>query len=364
MRILHIITSLRTGGAEKLVTGLLPRFLQEGHDVQLLLLDGTRTPLFTDLEASGVRIHALSKGAAAMRNPFLFGRMVRFLRKGRFDVVHTHNTSCQFLASGASLLMPLRLVTTEHNTSNRRRRRAFYRPLDRWMYSRYRQIACVGEETRAALEAYLPETKGKTLVVPNGIDLDRFSNAVPDADMARMPGTKILMVAAFRAQKDQATVIRALSLLPESFHRFLAGGAETREDAKTLESCHSLTERLNLGDRVHFLGVRHDVPALQAASDVIVISSLYEGQSLSAMEGMASGKPFVASDAEGLGPMVSGAGLLFPVGDEKRLAERILQVVEDPSLGEKVARQCRQRVSQYGITETATAYLNMYHNLI
>ena len=82
------------------------------------------------------------------------------------------------------------------------------------------------------------------------------------------------------------------------------------------------------------------------------------------MEGMASGKPFVASDAEGLGPMVSGAGLLFPVGDEKRLAERILQVVEDPSFGEKVARQCRQRVSQYGITETATAYMNMYHNLI
>ena len=142
MRILHIITSLRTGGAEKLVTGLLPRFLQEGHDVQLLLLDGTRTPLFTDLEASGVRIHALSKGAAAMRNPFLFGRMVRFLRKGRFDVVHTHNTSCQFLASGASLLMPLRLVTTEHNTSNRRRRRAFYRPLDRWMYSHHATDPC------------------------------------------------------------------------------------------------------------------------------------------------------------------------------------------------------------------------------
>ena len=53
MRILHFITSLRTGGAERLVTDLLPRFRDAGHEVSLLLMDGTRTPLYEELERKG-----------------------------------------------------------------------------------------------------------------------------------------------------------------------------------------------------------------------------------------------------------------------------------------------------------------------
>ena len=62
MKILHVITSLHTGGAEKLMVDLLPRLRDLGNEVDLLLFDGTRTPFYKELEKSGIKIHYLSIG--------------------------------------------------------------------------------------------------------------------------------------------------------------------------------------------------------------------------------------------------------------------------------------------------------------
>ena len=62
MKILHVITSLQTGGAEKLMVDLLPRLCTFGNDVELLLFDGTRTPFYSELEQTGIKIHHFTKG--------------------------------------------------------------------------------------------------------------------------------------------------------------------------------------------------------------------------------------------------------------------------------------------------------------
>ena len=61
MKILHIITSLRTGGAERLVAELARRHHADGDEVEVLLFDRTRTPLFEELEKGGIPVHALGK---------------------------------------------------------------------------------------------------------------------------------------------------------------------------------------------------------------------------------------------------------------------------------------------------------------
>ena len=131
MRILHFITSLRTGGAERLVASLARQMMNAGDKGEVLLMDGTQTPLKNELDHAGIPVYTLSKGWRAMRNPFLIFRLVRFLRKGKYDIVHTHNTSCQLMAAIASLFVPLPLVTTEHNTTNKRRTWKLFKPLDR-----------------------------------------------------------------------------------------------------------------------------------------------------------------------------------------------------------------------------------------
>ena len=364
MKILHIITSLRTGGAKRLVVDLAKRHIAEGNDVSLLLFDGTRTPLLEELEKTGIPVHALSEGWRAMRNPALVFKLSRFLRKNRFDIIHTHNTSCQFLVAVVSLWMPLTMVTTEHNTTNRRRGNRYLIGVDRWMYGRYRRIACVSEETRLALVKWIPMIAARTVVIPNGISLDRFRDAAPAPEISETPGYRILMVAAFRAQKDQATLIRAFRLLSPEYHLFLAGGAETKQDEDNLQSCKALAEDSALAGRVHFLGIRSDVPALLAACDVSVLSSHYEGFGLSAVESMACGKPLIASNVKSLDTVVGGAGLLFPEGDAEKLADTIRGVCENPALAQEVAEKCRRRALRYDIAETARQYRSLYEEIL
>lgn len=362
MRILHFITSLRTGGAERLVTDLLPRFRDAGHEVSLLLMDGTRTPLYEELERKGIRTDALSSGWRSMRNPLLINRLKRYLKEHPVDILHTHNTACQLLAAAAARRLPVALVTTEHNTTNRRRGWKGFRPVDRWMYRQYRQIICVGEETRSGLLSYLEDEgiAAKTQVVPNGIDLSRFRDAVPDPEILALPGHKVTMVAAFRPQKDHATLIRAMQYLPEDYRLLLAGGAETREDQETLRQCREQVARLGLGNRVRFLGVRQDIPELLAASDAVVLSTHHEGFGLAAAEAMASGKVLILSDLKVLRNVTGNTGLFFPCGDAEELARLIRLGCEDLTCAERLQEQCRNRAKKYDINTNAQAYLDIY----
>ena len=96
-------------------------------------------------------------------------------------------------------------VTTEHGTINRRRNWRWFKPIDRWMYSRYKKIVCVGEETRKNLSAWLnrPDLDKRMTVIPNGIDLERIRKATPAEEIQSVHWHRILMVSAFRPEKDQ-----------------------------------------------------------------------------------------------------------------------------------------------------------------
>ena len=365
MRIVQFITSLRTGGAERLVTDLSVCFRKAGHDVSLLLLDGSVTPFLEELKSAGIQVTALSKGYRSMRNPFLVFKLIRFLKEGRFDIIHSHNTSCQFLAAVASLFLPLTMVTTEHNTSNRRRGWSLFKPLDRWMYSRYKKVFCVGEETLSRLSDYLGSSvSDKVVLARNGINLKKFSEAIPDKEISSVEGFKVIMVAAFRAQKDQETLIRSMALSPEDYHLFLVGGVDLPEDEPNLDKCLALTKELGLTDRVSFMGKRSNVPSLLAAADVVVLSTHYEGMSLSVIEGMASGKPFVASDVMGVREQVKEAGILFPEGNEAALADVLKSLRDDSILAGEVSKNCLEKASKYDIGVAVNLHLAEYQSIM
>lgn len=166
------------------------------------------------------------------------------------------------------------------------------------------------------------------------------------------------MVSAFRKQKDQKTLIKAISHLPDDYRLMLAGEGELKGE------CEHLSRELGLEKRVSFPGIRSDVPALLASSDVIVMSSHYEGLSLSSIEGMASGKPFIASNVDGLREIVDGAGLLFEEGNDIMLAELIKKVCEDKIFAERIGQRCRERAGHYDISATVEGYGKVYESLI
>ncbi len=359
MRILHFITSLRTGGAERLMTELLPGLVAAGHDVELLVMDGTATPFTAALRQAGIAVHSLSEGPGAMHNPLLAMRLRAFLKRGRYDIVHTHNTPCQILAAAVAPGGCI-LATTEHNTTNRRRAMPLLRAADARMYRRYKAIVACSPAVGAALNRYLPETAAKTHVIENGVNLRAFAGAQPAADIAaRFPGKKtIVMAAAFRPQKDHATMLAALELLPEEeFSLVLAGDGESRPQVEQLIRDHGLEERVLMA------GNRGDMPEVMAAAWVNVLATHHEGLPLSAIEAMASGKPFVGTDVPGLREAITPGALTVEHASPESLARAILGLDADAGLYSSVAQACAERSRDFDIAHTIEGYNTLYKNL-
>lgn len=350
MKILHVITSLRTGGAEKLMVDLLPRMNETGEIVDLCVFDGVKTPFYDVLQQRNVKIHALG---TSVYSPLNIWKLYRLMH--HYDIVHAHNTACQYYVAIAGLFSCSRLVTTEHNTTNRRRH-CLWRPLDRWMYGQYDKIVCISELTFSnLLEHTGSDLKEKCVIVYNGIDVCRFENHCTEKKPTTDVKT-ILMVSAFREQKDQMTLIKAMEILGQGYRLWLAGDGESM----LVEKCKKYVIDRGMEARVAFLGVRTDIPSLFQDSDVIVLSSHYEGLSLSSLEGMASGKPFVASDVEGLRDIVGGYGVLFPHEDHEALATEIRHLCENEGYMSEVVERCQKRARMFDISVMVKRYMDVY----
>lgn len=353
MKILHINISLRTGGAEHLMVDLLPKLRDLGNDVELLIFDGKRTHFFEELEQKGIKIHSLGIGGN-IYNPLNILKLIKFIDK--YDIIHTHLSICQLYAPIAKLLRfsKVPLVTTEHNATNRRREKWYLKPLDKWMYSRYKHIICIANQTYTNLVEYIGKNDNISTIF-NGVDISRFLN--PIKDISKQDRYIITMAAAFRDQKDQDTLIKAMTILPDEYSLRIVGDGARRQ---VLEQ---LTAELGLKKRVSFLGIRSDIPELLRDSDINVLSSHWEGLSLSSIEGMASGRPFIASDVDGLREIVDGYGVLFPEGDYKTLASEIQSLCMSPERYNLIAQKCQQRASQFDISIMAEKYNKLYESL-
>lgn len=359
MKILQVISSLHTGGAEKLMVDLLPRMKSEGHQVELCVFDGTKTAFYIELQKQGITIHDISS-PGGIYSPLCAVKLIRLMRNG-WDIVHTHTTAPQLFAAIGSMFCKTHLVTTEHNTTNKRRHLSGYKPIDKWMFSRYEKHVMISDQCEFNHIEYLGKRNVKNLVkIYNGIDYNKFSNAAPATDVRQLGSRIIVFVASFRPQKDQPTLIRAMEYLPDYFHLCLVGGGNDERKA----IFESMIKKHGLDNRVHLLGIRNDIPEILAASDYVVMCSHFEGLSLSSLEGMASGKPFLASDVDGLHEIVNGNGILFRHEDAKDFADSIMKLEDDENFRKSIIEKCKIKASKYDIGIMTRQYLDVYEQLL
>ena len=366
MRILQVITSLDIGGAETLVVNLIPRLQSLGNTVDLCIFNGKETPLTHRLkkESPQTKIYALGHG---VYNPLYIIKLAKIMKD--YDIVHTHNSSPQLFVALANLFCSKKLVSTEHTTSNRKREWKWYAPIESWMYGQYNHVICISQIAEAKLREYMggvwldktnPRYK-QISTINNGVDVMSISSAVPDNDLLSLKEQRkaVLMVAGFRDAKDQDTVVKALNLLNSNdFEVWFAGVGIRQEIVK------QLAESLGVSDRVRFLGLRTDIPNVLRAADVIVMSSHWEGLSLSNVEGMSAHKPFIASDVNGLKEVTKGYGILFPHEDAKALGEEIELLVSNEAYYNEIAERCYNRALEFDISKTVNGYNSVYRTVV
>lgn len=360
-RILQVITSLRIGGAEKLVTELIPYYIKNGHQVDVVLFSKSNSFLERSLKDYGIKLYFLSSNTSVYDIRLIF-KLKSIIKQ--YDIVHTHNTACQYYTAIAKRIFKLnkiKLVTTEHSTSNRRRNIIGFRFLDKWMYRQYDAIISISKKATKNLEKHIG-TGYPISTISNGIDIHKFVNAHPINKLV-LPNTNkndiiICMVAGFRVEKDQDTLIRALYNLPDNYKLWLVGDGVRRKELECL------TEKLGLKERILYWGVQTNVPEILKASDIVVMSSHWEGLSLSSLEGMCVGKPFVASDVDGLHEIVNGYGILFPHQDDKSLAKVLIHLINDSTYYQQISENCMQRAKEFNIEKTAEDYLKVYQTIL
>lgn len=367
MRILHIINSLSSGGAEKLIEEILPLINKlEGVEAEVLLLTDENNVFDKNLKEKNINIQVLSKGK--IRSPYNIIDIRRKIIEKKYDVVHTHLFPANYWTSIAFKLIfgkKPKLLTTEHSTYNRRREKSYFRYIDKFIYSNFDKIISISKQTQDSLSLWIdPNQRNleKFIVIENGIDLSKFIEVKP-YPKARInkdfnEDLKLLcMVGRFSKSKDQATVIKSLENLSEDVHLLLIGEGELKMENEIL------AKEIGVESRVHFLGFRNDVNRILRTSDIIILSSYWEGFGLAAVEGMAAGKPVIASDVPGLREVVKGAGVLFPRGDSKELARTIDKLTKDKKEYEYISEACLRRAGHFDIKNMVERYVNTYKTL-
>jgi len=358
MKVLQVITSLSTGGAEKLLVDSVPLYQQKGILVDILCLKDNRTIFWNKLKSlSSGSITGLTQGS--VYNPLLVFKMISHIR--RYDLIHVHLFPTLYWVVIAKWISfsKTKIIYTEHNTDNRRRGSKIFTFLDRLIYRSLDKIVTIADEVDVKLKNHLKLNDERFKLINNGINVSHFADAKPyKKDIFFSTDDFILIqVSSFRDQKDQPTLIRSLPLLPSSIKLILVGEGNLKDE------CIALVKGLNLEERVLFVGNRNDVPNLLKTSDIAVLSSHHEGLSLSSIEGMAS-KPFVASKVPGLTEVVEGYGLLFNEKDEKDLAAKILSLYNDKNKYDLVASKCLSRAKQFDINEMVAQYIQLYNQLL
>lgn len=362
MKILHVIDHMEVGGAQKMVYDISLLQQKNGHQVKILALIHSGSFLETDLKKKGIEIsfvYANSSNLKSIYNPLTIWKLRKYLVGT--DIIHVHLFPANYWCAIYKTLFErkLKIITTEHSTNNKRRNKSYLKPIERFVYSKYDAVVACSQKAQNTLNDFL----GKSLVkfISNGVNVETFSNAEAYSK-AQAYGLSddskiITMVARFQLPKDQNTVVKSLTYLPDYVHvAFVGDGALKNE-------CEQYALELGVAERCHFLGVRSDVPKLVKTSDINVLSSKWEGLSLSSVECMAASKPFIGTNVQGIKEVVAAAGLLFEYGDAKRLATCIKELLDSQDLYHKVAKHCYQRAKDYDILKTYQAYMDCYNNL-
>ena len=230
--------------------------------------------------------------------------------------------------------------------------------IDRFIYLFYEKIIAITPQVEKNLIEKLKLSPQKVEIVYNGLLIQQYQDAQSyhKTEFFAEDDKIIIQISRFQLPKDQKTLIKALTLLPNQYKLLLVGDGELRPD------CEKLAVELNLQNRIRFLGNRTDIPRLLKTADIAVQSSHWEGFGLSAVEAMASGKPIIASDVAGLGDVVRGYGLLFEKENAHHLAQQILSL-ENPELCQKVIEKVKRRASDFHISKMVEHYIKIYRNL-
>lgn len=319
IKVLHIITGLGLGGAEKIVCDFSEILVNNNHEVRLIYLYGN-----IDLQIdSRITITKMN-----IKNPLLaIFNTLKLIKYYQPDIIHSHMYHANIFSRIIKLFVPrIRLINTAHSSNEGGRFRMFLYRMTNFLSDKFTNVS---EGATVSFENKKAVPKGYMLSIPNGIDTNKFvHNSVKRNLIRKKEGIcndeyLILSVGSLREAKDYYCAINVAKTLVNDFDlkfKWLILGKGPLEDKLKKKV---IDEKLQ--DVIIFIGVRSNTSDYYSAADLFVSTSKWEGFGLVIAEAMSSELNVISTSTSGVVDIIYNKDWLSPINDHISLAKLIFK---------------------------------------
>lgn len=374
INLLYVITKLELGGAQKQLLSLIKHLNKQRYNLSLITAqDG---PLVD--EALSIRDLRLIKSKFLERpinllKDFLaFCQIYSFIKKNKIDIVHTHSSKAGIIGRWAARLARVKIIIhTVHGWSFNQYQNCFLRwiiiLLERLTSGITDSLIVVSRhDCQKGLDNHIGG-KHKYKLIRYGIEYKEFTQLDKDLREESGIGARDLligMISCFKPQKSPQDFIKLASLvnkvIPQT--KFLLVG-----DGVLGKRIEKLISKFNLEEKVVLTGWRDDIPRILSAIDVFVLTSLWEGLPISALEAMAASLPVIITDTGGVREIVfeGKTGFLVSCGDVNAMAGKLICLLRDKDLRRWIGQNAKHSLgSDFSLEDMIKNTENFYQDLI
>ncbi len=370
MRIVHVITTLDVGGAEMHLLSQVRGQAQRGHLVRVVYLKGAGTLAQDFRDAGASWVGPVGSG------PALPARLAPHVRQA--DIVHSHLLKADMATAVVATLCGrrARLVASKHNDEQVLLRApvSFVHGLLGNLPAR---TIVLSDHVGKFIEEHGRVKRSRLRRIYYGLDPAPFEAAAASspAKLAELrasfgfaPSDSVFVcVARFAPQKAHDVLLKSFAQVLERAPnaRLLLVGDDPFGDGR--RKAEAIARALGLDGRAVFAGIRRDVPALMAMSDVFVMCSLWEGLGLVFLEAMATGLPVLATRVSAVPEVVieGETGLLVAPSDVDDLARAMHRLANDAELRAQLGAGGKKRVrSVFDVERMIEETLAVYRDVL
>lgn len=299
--------------------------------------------------------------------------LTKIADKNEIDIIHSHGGVAGLYARMLKKeRSSIKIVHTFHGFHYLNSKNIFRKflsgSIEKYLVKYTDRFICVSDaDLKIAAANNLTDPK-RTVVVKNGINLQKFSNADKNFNLANRWGLKesdavIGNISRFDYQKNQRFLIRSLKdiISQNPDVKLLLAG-----DGRYLEECKSLAAKFNIADKTIFTGEVNDTENYYPLIDIFIFPSLWEGLSITLIEAMASGRCIVASDIPSNRELITENknGILFRLSNHSDLADVVTHLLNEKSKREMLSGNAIESSMDFDEKEMVIKIENIYNKVI
>lgn len=358
-KIIQVITRPTGGGAEVLVRELGERVSFHGYESEVI---------YFNTDSSGAQHYSPKENETVLGVSNRNIKAIWMLRKefkkrvtnNQKVLVHAHLTWAFFYVALASMGLNVKLVYTEHSTTNKRRKIPFFQYVERFFYSRYAKIICISQGTKNSLDNWIGEKlSANTQVVQNGSRIYEYKNRESHDGIL-----KFVSVGSLTYKKGFETAIGALAMIVDKqwSYKIIGEGPERQK-------LQDLIDGLGLGKKIKLVGWSEEIEKHLHDADIQLIPSLWEGFGLVAVEGMSTGLPIVASNVDGLQEVLDEKNKAVFLVDEYKNPQSFRDKIEKcidkwDTEAEVMAKSSRNQAEKFSMDKMVDGYIEVYKEVL